>query len=130
MKSLICISLALGLASCSSVCPKQQAEVLVPVKVLPLFFKDGAPVEETKLEGKFYIRHGMDGDKKNCHISRTPVEDYQGVLMMKFNGMTESCTGDHCSYCDFKSSGGCECKNSTGTCNHTVTRNSDLLKVQ
>lgn len=99
-------------------------------------FDDGTRAEKIEIvqdnEKSYLIRQGFD-EEKNCHISRTEMisEEVNGmsVFMMRINGTTETCTGDRCSNCGFKEGGGCECKVPLGFCNHTISRNSNMIRI-
>lgn len=99
-------------------------------------FNDGTKAEQIEIvddNGKaFLMRQGFD-EEKNCHISRTEMiaENISGmaVFMMPIGGVTETCTGNKCSNCGFKEGGGCECKVPLGFCNHTISRNTDMIRI-
>jgi hypothetical protein len=97
-------------------------------------FEDGTPVEvvETELDektGAYYLVREGHTSKKDCRVTRTPLyESKEGFLYMRRNGASETCTGNGCSHCAFKTGGGCTCVNSTNTCSHTITRNNVLFK--
>ncbi len=99
-------------------------------------FDDGTKAEKIELvtenEKTYLIRQGFD-EEKNCHLSRTEMISEQigrtSVFMMPMLGTTETCTGDKCSNCAFKDGGGCTCKVPLGFCNHTISRNTDMIRI-
>ena len=76
-----------------------------------------------------YIR--MDGTTMagGCIVVHTPVVSIKGYIFMAPGGKSESCVGDGCSHCAFKSAGGCECKRISGICNHVIVKNWQLLRL-
>lgn len=113
-------------AGCQT-CP--EPVTLVPVSMISDNFEDGTEVDEIYIEGSFYIRKGRTPEK-DCRTSRTEVEEVDDFLMMRLNGVTETCSGKNCSHCAFKDGGGCTCKNiGQGICSHTITKNRDILKL-
>lgn len=91
-------------------------------------FFDGTLVTESYFKGDKLIRKGQS-ESGNCYISRTDVyhDKENQVSYLKLGGITETCSGQNCSHCAFKRAGGCECKNSTNICNHTIVKNRDLF---
>jgi hypothetical protein len=98
-------------------------------------FDDGTPITsfEIRRMGKnlYFVRSGRDR-KRNCHIWRTKVKftkDGQVVFMQPGGGISESCTGDPCTFCAFVEprpgypTQGCICQDKKGKCNHTISRN-------
>lgn len=105
--------------------------VLVGPFTLSAAFEDGTAVTGMWNDPGFFFREGHTtlGD---CRISRTPTEKSDdGLIFMKLNGTTETCTGTTCTHCAFKKAGGCECKNlAQGICTHTISRNRDLMRIR
>lgn len=100
-------------------------------------FEDGTEAESINVskedEGPTYlVRQGAD-EKGNCHISRTELKSAEiagyKTYLMPVGGITETCTGVGCTFCGFKKSGGCECRNVSGHCTHTISRNSDMIRI-
>ncbi len=96
-------------------------------------FEGGERVESkvVKQYGKmFYVeRMGYTNITKDCILQRTELSlTEDGSYMLRVNGKGETCTGDGCSLCAFKDSGGCVCKKFSGTCNHTISRNRVFLR--
>jgi len=51
----------------------------------------------------------------------------KGKVVILANSLTNTCSGNPCSYCFFESNNGCTCnKNTSGTCNHTQTNLMDF----
>ncbi len=105
------------------------------VKISEFWVEKIEKVEKNKAKKPvtYFYRKGYDR-KKNCIISRTPLDvrpiDGKDTIayMMRMRGVTETCSGDGCSHCAFKDTGGCVCKKFSGTCNHTISKNTELLK--
>lgn len=97
-------------------------------------FDDGTPITsfEIRQMGKrlYFVRSGRDR-KGNCHIWRTKVKftpEGQVIFMQRAGGISETCTGNPCSYCYFvdqphpPSTYRCNCVERGGNCNHTISR--------
>jgi len=109
-------------------------DILVPVSPVTFkdVFEDGVHVEEVKIatEGdKTYVYREGHTHKGDCRISRTEIIDVDGHAFLRLQGVTESCSGTTCEHCAFKKTGGCECKNFQGACAHTISRNTDLMRI-
>jgi hypothetical protein len=115
------------LTSCSHLIPKPKDVEYFHVSAIPRHFPDKTKVESYDLKGDYLIRHGK-AKSKDCWISRSEVVLRSGLLFLKPGGVSETCKGKNCSHCGFKDSGGCECKNSLNTCEHTITRNRDFIR--
>lgn len=103
---------------------------LVPVSAISPVFEDGTIVIETWIANGYFYREGHD-DNEECQLSRTPVEESGGVMYMRLNGATETCSGITCEHCAFKKAGGCECKNVfQGVCTHTISKNRNLMRLR
>ena len=117
-------------ASCTT--PGKITDIIVSPSLLNTTFDNGVEVSDatvvTEGETTYLYRKGKSPEG-NCIVSRTPLIDANGQYMMRINGLTETCTGKNCSYCAFKTTGGCECKNSLNLCEHTISRNRDILKL-
>jgi len=111
--------------------------VIFPKDQIKSEFEDGTKVSKiyTSIDNdvSYLYREGKtrNGD---CRISRTPLVEMVDVdkvsySFMRLMGSTETCSGKNCSHCAFKKGGGCECKNSTNICEHTITRNRDILRL-
>lgn len=140
MRKFLCVlaMVVVGLSSCKQ---KEENKVLLDIavsdfdKFVSPVFEDGTVVKKVtveKQEGKLYLVREGENDKGDCRTTRSELDEVKNgsdefVVYMRMGGVTESCSGDGCSYCAFKASGGCECKNSTNTCNHTVSRNHGLF---
>jgi hypothetical protein len=90
-------------------------------------FEDGTPITsfEIKRMGNrlYFVRSGRDR-KKNCHIWRAKVRfTSDGQVIFMRGGISESCTGNPCSWCAFFNppKRGCYCVEH-GLCNHTITK--------
>jgi hypothetical protein len=90
-------------------------------------FPDGTKIEKSEFrieKNEIYLYREGHTAKRDCVISRTPVDSVDGFLVVNMRAQgTETCSGNGCDTCAFKDSGGCTCKTSTNTCNHTITRN-------
>lgn len=124
MKLLIMMLFAL-VVSCQHDC-KDQELIYVDESMLSDTFHDGSTVDEVNVYGNNLYRHSELG--MGCTISRTRLVERDGLMYMRRNGTTETCKGNGCSHCAFKSGGGCECKNSTNSCDHIISKNSDILR--
>lgn len=104
-----------------------EPEILVPANVIPMMFKDGTLVNRAWVEDGYYYRKG-NTNEKDCRLSRTKVIEKEGIMLMRMNGVTETCSGNNCSHCEFPKTGGCKCKNiGQGICNHTIVKNKEIL---
>lgn len=148
MKFLILLLTSIVLNGCDQLCPKcpEPNESLIigfnrsiNTGLLKKEFEKGVPVQKVWTESSseksqiYLLRRGFD-ENKNCFLSRSPlhVSEIEGVnvVMLRMKGVTETCKGKGCSHCAFKDGGGCECKGSTNTCEHIITRNIDILKLE
>lgn len=139
MRAVLTITLFLLLGSC---CSSKYDYLMVASPKEDLFtkqlkptFPDGTPIEVEEIvsypgeKNLHLVREGHDPKTKDCRISRTEIEPSEsGYLFMRISGVTETCSGKNCSHCDFKQGGGCSCVNSTNICEHTITRNSEMLR--
>ena len=118
--------------SVSCTTPGKISDVIVSPSLLNTSFDNGVEVSDasvvTEDKTTYLYRKGKSKDG-NCIVSRTPLIDVNGEYMMRMKGTTETCSGKNCSYCAFKTTGGCECKNSLNSCEHTISRNRDILKL-
>lgn len=130
MRSLKVILLSVLFSNCAHLQSGPADEnIFMPAKAIPDKFWDGEKVEKSWREGMLFYRVGKDKDG-NCILTRTQLERMADVLVYRMSGVTETCKGKDCSYCGFKTSGGCECRNSLNTCEHTITRNRDLMALR
>lgn len=108
----------------------------VVTEIIKDTFADGTKADTIELvkEGDtpYLVRKGFDAEK-NCHISRTELLFAEVAVwqtyMMPVGGVTETCTGVGCTHCGFKKEGGCKCENFSGRCDHTISRNTDMLRI-
>lgn len=136
MRILLAVAMMVGLVQGCKTCEPKEAEKLVVVhqSILKQTFDDGTKVDsqgvEKDADGKLYYMRKGTTQGKDCRVSRTEVSSEDGMLLMRMQGTTETCSGKSCSHCAFKTGGGCECKNSLNTCEHTISRNRDLLLMR
>jgi len=134
MRFLFIVLLMLGCETTKPECPPEEQTVLIiPLETLG-DFPDGTEVQNAwleKIDGQdYYYREGATRDK-NCRLSRTPVKEIDGLIFMRLNGVSESCSGITCEHCTFPKTGGCKCKNiGQGVCKHTITKNRDMLRIE
>jgi len=102
---------------------------------LKLEFADGTDIEtmdvvvDEQTKKTYLIREGHYKGK-DCRISRTELVDTGTIILLRMPGITETCSGKNCSHCSFKDGGGCNCQNSLNICEHTITKNRDLLRLR
>jgi len=116
----------------SSCVPKDLNDVLVEPSIIEAYEVKNQVIDKVEIleEGgnKYLYRRGED-NKGNCILTRTLLVQTDGLVFMRRMGNTETCTGKNCSFCAFKTTGGCECKNSLNTCEHTITKNTNVFKL-
>lgn len=115
-----------------------------PTEAVASVFLDAFPVTnislvelvESKMEKGSYYLYAEGADKSptaeegQILIMRFTTEVNDGKVYLDFtksNVLGESCSGDNCSKCAFKTGGGCKCEKVINAlkpagCNHTITK--------
>ena len=88
-------------------------------------FKDSWPsgfkIQYFEETGAYFLNAKGKNSAGKEIIMRVTIDLQDSNFYMKKSSIGESCTGDSCSGCTFKSKGGCLCLD-TGSCNHYIEK--------
>ena len=125
---MLTILMMVSLVGCAK---KKLEDVVVHItssEIDPMILDDVRATDH-EVTDEYFIRKGED-IWGNCYVQRFPIVKSGESVYLRMGAKGETCAGVNCSHCAFKDGGGCECKNSLNTCNHTITRVRDILRLQ
>lgn len=99
-------------------------------------FADGTPVQRTRIlrsGGNFVLERAGKKPNGRCQTSRVKLQVIGNTLVVPRGPVlaVESCSGQNCQLCEFKSTGGCACRepvsgSGASVCNHTISEEDEF----